>query len=101
MKKRHFAGLLAGALVAVSASFSSAQAQEKVETGEVTILNDHIDVHQVFVFDANGRRHALGFIGHEELKTFEIPDKVKAMGPYRVGVQQWTPLPGCPCRHPR
>src|SRR5688500_9948155 len=94
MRKRQFAGVLAGALVALSATFSSAEAQKKVESGEVTILNDHIDVHQVFVFDAKGDRHSLGFIGHEELKTFAIPEKVKAKGAYRVALQQWTPLPG-------
>lgn len=94
MRKRHFSGVLAGALLALGATFSGAQAQKTVEQGDVTILNDHIDVHQVYVFDAEGHRHSLGFIGHEQVKTYTISDKIKAMGPYRIAVQQWTPLPG-------
>jgi hypothetical protein len=94
MRKRNFAGVLAGALLALGATFSGAQAQKPVEQGDVTILNDHIDVHQVYVFDAEGRRHSLGFIGHEQVKTYTISDKIKEMGPYRIALQQWTPLPG-------
>jgi hypothetical protein len=36
----------------------------------------------------------LGFVGHDQLKSFDVPAKYEAMGPYRIALQQYLPLPG-------
>jgi hypothetical protein len=65
-----------------------------MENEDVVITNDHLHVHEVFVVDAKGERHILGFIGHDETKSFDVPAKYEAMGPYRIALQQYLPLPG-------
>jgi hypothetical protein len=84
---------LAGALILIGSAFGGLGAQ-RVEEEDVTILNDHMHLHKVFVFDAQGESHVLGFVGHDQVKTFDVPDEIEAMGPYRIALQQYLPLPG-------
>lgn len=83
----------AGALILAASAFGGAAAQGFDEQ-DVAILNDHMHVHKVFVFDAEGDSHVLGFVGHDELEYFDVPDEIEAMGPYRIALQQYLPLPG-------
>jgi hypothetical protein len=76
-----------------AAPFADAAAQD-VEEQDVAIMNDHLHVHKVLVFDAEGESHVLGFIGHDEFDYFNVPDEIEAMGPYRIALQQYLPLPG-------
>ena len=92
MKKRAIRGALGSALLLL-ASVGGIRAQS-LELPDVAIMNDHLHVHKVYVVDANGRNHLLGFVGHDQLKTFEVPSKIKAMGDYRIALQQHLPLPG-------
>ena len=85
--------VLAGAAALFAFSFGRAQAQS-VENEDVVIMNDHLHVHEVFVVDAHGERHVLGFVGHDQLKAFDVPAKYEAMGPYRIALQQYMPEPG-------
>jgi hypothetical protein len=85
--------VLAGTLALAAATFGTAQAQS-MENADVVITNDHLHVHEVFVVDATGERHVLGFVGHDQTKTFDVPAKYEAMGPYRIALQQYLPLPG-------
>ena len=84
---------LSGALILVAAAFGGASAQD-VEEQDVAIMNDHLHVHKVLVFDAEGESHVLGFVGHDDLDYFDVPDEIEAMGPYRIALQQYHPLPG-------
>lgn len=93
MNKRKITGALAGALAALAISVGGANAQS-VERADLAIMNDHLHVHKVFVVDANGKNHTLGFVGHDQLKTFDVPAKIKAMGNYRIALQQYLPLSG-------
>jgi hypothetical protein len=79
-----------GALLLIASSFAGLRAQADAD---VVILNDHLHLHQVFVFDADGERHRLGFVGHDQLKTFDVPADIEAMGAYRIALQQYLPLP--------
>ena len=88
--KRSIPGIVAGALVALACSVGGAQAQE---IADVTILNDHLHVHKVLLVDAEGDQHVLGFVGHDQLKSFDVPTKYEVMGPYRIALQQYLPLP--------
>jgi hypothetical protein len=85
--------VLAGTLVLAAATFGTAQAQS-MEPHDVLITNDHLHVHQVFVIDAEGERHVLGFVGHDETESFDVPSKYEMMGPYRIALQQYLPHPG-------
>jgi hypothetical protein len=78
-------------LALAAAGFGTAQAQSSEQ--DVAIWNDHLHVHQVYVFDSQGEQHLLGFVGHDELEYFDVPDDVEAMGPYRIAVRQHLPLP--------
>ena len=82
----------AGALILAASAVGGAAAQG-VDEQDVAILNDHMHVHKVFVFDAEGDSHVLGFVGHDELEYFDVPDEIEAMGPYRIALQQYLPLP--------
>jgi hypothetical protein len=93
MNKRKITGALSGALALLALSVGGANAQS-VERPDVAILNDHIHLHLAFVVDANGKNHTLGLVGHDELKTFEVPAKIKAMGNYRIALQQYHPMAG-------
>jgi hypothetical protein len=93
MNKRKITGALAGALAALAIAVGGANAQS-VERSDVAIMNDHLHVHKVFVVDANGKNHTLGFVGHDQLKTFDVPAKIKALGNYRIALQQYLPLAG-------
>jgi hypothetical protein len=93
MKKRISTAALGGALVLLASAFGGAQAQS-VERADLAILNDHLHVHKVFVVDARGEQHQLGFVGHDQLKTFDIPAQIELMGPYRIAFQQYLPLAG-------
>ena len=90
MRRKKISGIVAGA-VALLASAGGLRAQE---IPDVAILNDHLHVHKVFVVDARGESHQLGFVGHDQLKTFDVPAKYEAMGPYRIAVQQYLPFAG-------
>jgi hypothetical protein len=85
--------VLAGTLILAAATFGTAQAQS-MEPQDVVITNDHLHVHQVFVIDAEGERHQLGFVGHDETKSFDVPSKYEVMGSYRIALQQYLPLAG-------
>jgi hypothetical protein len=93
MRTRKLTGLFGGTLILLMSMFGGAGAQS-VERADVTILNDHLHVHKVLVFDALGQRHMLGFVGHNEMKDFKVPSKVEALGPYSIALQQYLPLPG-------
>jgi hypothetical protein len=93
MKKRTSSAALGGALILLASSFGGAQAQS-VERADLAILNDHLHVHKVFVVDARGEQHQLGFVGHDELKTFDVPAEIEQLGAYRVALQQYLPLAG-------
>jgi hypothetical protein len=80
-------------MILMMSMFGGVQAQSAERT-DVTILNDHLHVHKVLVFDALGERHVLGFVGHDEIKDFDVPTKVEALGGYRIALQQYLPLPG-------
>ena len=84
---------LSGALVLVATAFGGAAAQD-VDEMDVAILNDHLHVHKVLVFDAEGESHVLGFVGHDQMKYFDVPEEIEAMGAYRIALQQYLPLPG-------
>ena len=81
-----------GALIMLVLTFGSVAAQE-VRDKDVAILNDHLQTHEVFVFDAHGGQHVLGFVGHDQFKYFDVPDDIEAMGPYRIALQQYLPEP--------
>jgi hypothetical protein len=93
MSTRKLPGLIGGTLVMMMATFGGAQAQS-VTRADVTILNDHLHVHKVLVFDALGERHMLGFVGHDQMKDFDVPAEIEALGGYRIALQQYLPLPG-------
>jgi hypothetical protein len=93
MKKRKLTGALSSALAVLALSVGSANAQS-LERTDVAILNDHLHVHKVFVVDAKGEQHTLGFVGHDQFKTFDVPAKIKSMGNYRIALQQYLPLSG-------
>lgn len=93
MTTRKLPGVIGATLILMLSMFGGVQAQS-VERADVTILNDHLHVHKVLVFDAEGQRHMLGFVGRNQIKDFEVPDKIRAIGPYRIALQQHHPLPG-------
>jgi hypothetical protein len=93
MNRRKLTGALTGALAALALSVGGAHAQS-VEGRDVAIMNDHLHVHKVFVVDANGKQHQLGFVGHDQLKMFDVPEEIKALGNYRIALQQYLPLSG-------
>jgi hypothetical protein len=92
MIKRTISGALGGALLLL-ASFGGLRAQS-VELADVAILNDHLHVHKVFVVDARGEQHQLGFVGHDQLKMFDVPADIERMGAYRIALQQYLPHAG-------
>lgn len=85
---------LSAALVALASAFAGDAQAQSVEPVDVTVYNDHLHVHRVLVFDAEGDRHMLGYVGHEDTEHFDIPAEVEAKGPYTVALQQFLPLPG-------
>ena len=93
MSRNRLPRVLAGTLILAAGTFGTAQAQS-VEPEDVLITNDHLHVHQVFVIDAKGEQHGLGFVGHDQTKAFDVPAKYEAMGAYRIALQQHMPLPG-------
>ena len=93
MSRMRIPRVLAGTLILAAATFGTAQAQS-MEREDVVITNDHLHIHQVFVVDAKGERHVIGFVGHDETKAFDVPAKYEVMGPYRIALQQHLPLPG-------
>lgn len=93
MSRTNLPRVLAGTMILAAATFGTAQAQS-LEPQDVVITNDHLHVHEVFVVDARGERHILGFVGHDQTKSFDVPAKYEAMGPYRIALQQYLPLPG-------
>ena len=94
MKRQKITTALSAALLALTSLFAGNAQAQSLEPVDVTIYNDHMYVHRVLVFDADGDRHMLGYIGHDEIKDFDIPAKVEAKGLYTVAVQQFLPLPG-------
>jgi hypothetical protein len=92
MSKGRLTRVLAGALILSASAFGGLRGQS-VPNEDVVILNDHLHVHEVFVIDARGERHVLGFVGHDQIKSFDVPAKYEAMGPYRIALQQFLPLP--------
>lgn len=92
--KSSMARAFAGAAILMGSLVGGAGAQQQSARHDVTIVNDHMHVHRVLVFDAEGERHRLGFIGHDEMKDFDIPAEVEAKGPYTIALQQFLPLPG-------
>jgi hypothetical protein len=91
MRRKSIPGIVAGAVALLASAVGGAGAQE---IPDVAILNDHLHVHKVFVVDARGEQHQLGFVGHDQLKTFDVPTKIESMGPYRIALQQYLPLAG-------
>ena len=63
-----------------------------MKSEDVVVTNDHLHVPSVFVVDAKGEQHVLGFVGHDQTKAFDVPAKYEAMGAYRSALQQHLPL---------
>ena len=57
MKKQKLTTALCAALVALASLFAGNLQAQSVEPMDVTIYNDHMHVHRVLVFDAEGERH--------------------------------------------
>jgi hypothetical protein len=95
LKKMQLSVAILGAVLAIGMP-DPAAAQSMSSDDGVAVMNESLHELRVFAYapDAEeGERSLLGWVGHDELEFYTVPDEVKASGMYRIGVQEITPQP--------
>jgi hypothetical protein len=89
------AGLLAGALAALSASAAPVAAQSYIENPDVAVQNSSIHELRVYAYAQNpSDRVLLGRIGANEIRFYRVPSEIRMTdGDYHVAVQEISPEP--------